>query len=82
MDEQLVGTLTYHDYKADVYSSSVPGEFRIVYRDPGGKELEQAPLTGISTYHQRENEILQRLHKLSEGAPPRRTPDLGDAGEY
>ena len=82
MDEQLVGTLTQGDYKADVYSTSLPGEFRVVYQDGGGRVLEEAPLTGISTYRQRETEILQRLGDLKEGRPPQSTPDQGDAGEY
>ena len=82
MDEQLVGTLNYDNYKADVYSSSVPGEFKIIYRDPAGRELEQSPMTGISTYHQREHEILEHLHQLSHGVPPGQPPDLEDSGEY
>ena len=82
MDEQIVGTLTFTDYKADVYSTSAPGEFRVVYRDSSGKILEEAPLTGISTYHQREAEITDRLRQLQEGAQPSQTPYLGDPGEY
>lgn len=82
MDEQIVGTLTFADYKADIYSTSAPGEFRIVYLDSSGKTLEEAPLTGISTYRQRETEITDRLRQLHAGARPSQTPDLGDAGEY
>ncbi|MBV8069999.1 MAG: hypothetical protein JO270_08860 [Acidobacteriaceae bacterium] len=82
MDEQLVGSLEYGNYKASVYSSNVPGEFKVVYSDPTGHALEEAPLTGISTYHQREQEIYKRLRELSQGAHPRRNPDRGDAGEY
>ncbi len=82
MDEQQVGTLSVEGYKAQVYSTSTPGEFRVIYQDPAGKTLEEAPLTGISTYRQREPEILARLQELHDGAPPSRAPDLGDAGEY
>lgn len=82
MDEQLVGTLNYDDYKADVYSSNVPGEFKIVYRDAAGRELEHSPMTGISTYHQREHEILEHLQALSHGLPAGNPPDLDDSGEY
>lgn len=82
MNEQLVGTLTFAEYKADVYSASTPGEFRIVYQDASGKVLEEAPLTGISSYRQRESEIIDRLRQLHEGAQPPKTPYLGDAGEY
>lgn len=82
MDEQLVGTLDYLDYKAEVYSTAIPGEFRVVYLDSSGQVLEEAPVTGISTYHQRESDIVDRLRQLKEGAHPQKTPDLGDSGEY
>ena len=82
MDEQQVGTLTFSGYTAQVYSTKTPGEFRVIYQDPGGKTLEEAPLTGISTYHQRESEILARLRQFRDGAPPVPTPYLGDPGEY
>ncbi len=82
MDAQHVGTLNYQDFKADIYSTTVPGEFKVIYSDAGGKQLEEAPLTGISSYKQREAEIVDRLRQLKEGAKPARTPDQGDAGEY
>lgn len=82
MDAQLVGTLSYQDYKADIYSTSVPGEFKVVYLNDAGKPLEEAPLTGISSYKQRETEIVDRLRQLSEGAQPAETPYQGDSGEY
>lgn len=82
MDEQLVGELSYRDFKAEIYSTSVPGEFRVRYLDKSGKQLEEAPLTGISTYKQREQEIVERLRQFSEGGKSAETPDQGDAGEY
>ena len=82
MDEQLVGTLKHVGYKADIFSTSMPGEFRVVYQDPAGKILAEAPLTGISSYKQRESEILDRLIALSDGAELPQTPDQGDPGEY
>jgi hypothetical protein len=82
MDEQLVGELSYRDFKAEIYSTSVPGEFRVMYLDKSGRQLEEAPLTGISTYKQREQEIIARLRQFSEGAEPAQTPDQGDPGEY
>ena len=82
MDVQIVGTLNYQTWKAEIYSTSVPGEFKVVYLDPSGKQLEEAPLTGISTYKQREAEIIDRLRQFSEGAKPAETPYQGDAGEY
>ena len=82
MDEQSVATLTLGNFKAEIFSTNIPGEFKVVYRDGSGKQVEEAPLTGISTYKQREPEILDRLRQLSEGARPESTPDLGDSGEY
>ena len=82
MDEQLVGTLELLDYKAEIYSTAVPGEFRVAYLDSKGETVEETPLTGISSYHQREADIKERLKQLKEGAPPQRTPNLGDSGEY
>ncbi len=82
MDEQLVGTLKHGEYKADIFSTSMPGEFRVVYQDPAGKTLVEAPLTGISSYKQRESEIHDRLKRLSEGEKAPAIPDQGDPGEY
>jgi hypothetical protein len=82
MDAQLVETLGDGGFKADIYSLSIPGEFRVVYRDAQGGVLEEGLLTGISTYKQREGEIRTRLHELAHGDKPRATPDRGGAGEY
>lgn len=82
MEERLVDTITSGKFRADIYSTSLPGEFRVVYRDGKGSVLEEAPLTGISTYKQRETEIVERLRKLAHGASPQKTPDRGDSGEY
>jgi len=81
-ETQLVGTLTHGDYKAEIFSTNMPGEFKVVYQDPAGKELEEAPLTGISSYRQREGEISEHLRQLAHGSPPAKVPDLGDSGEY
>lgn len=82
MDAQLIDTLTYADLHADIYSMDLPGEFKVVYRDSAGKQLEEVPLTGISSYKQRKPEILARLQELKEGAKTERIPDRGDPGEY
>ena len=68
MDEQPIRTLTFASYKADVYSTNYPGEFRIIYVDGLGNALEEMSLTGISTYRQRESEIVSRLRQLHESA--------------
>ena len=82
MDAQLVETLGDGDFKAEIYSLSMPGEFRVVYRDSSGRALEESLLTGISTYKQRQPEILARLHQLAHGAEPSRKPERGDPGEH
>ncbi len=82
MEEELVATLTLGGLKADVYSLSIPGEFKVIYRGRGDETIEEAPLTGISTYKQREPEIMARLKQLSAGAKPNPNPVLGDPGEY
>jgi hypothetical protein len=82
MEGELVATLTLDDFKADIYSLSIPGEFKVIYSAPDGKILEKSPLTGISSYKQREPEIMARLKQLSKGAKPASVPDRGDPGEY
>ena len=82
MEEQPVGTLTYADLKAEVYSSNLPGEFKIIYRDASGAALEEESLSGVSTYRQREPEILGRLQQLSEHGKLAPTSELADSGEY
>ena len=82
MSQDPIGTLTYSNFKADIYSTSLPGEFNVIYRDGSGKPVEEAPLTGVSSYRQRESEIKDRLQQLAKGTPPAKTPDQGDAGEY
>ena len=82
MDEQLVDTLTRGDWSAEIYSVSLPGEFEVVYRNGQGDEVERVTVTGVSSYHQREREIVARLEQLRKGGGSGEKPDLGDAGEY
>ncbi len=80
-ENHLVGTLSHGEYTAEVFSTNIPGEFKVVYQDASGKQLEEAPLTGISSYRQRENEIREHLSRLAHGETTA-VPDLGDPGEY
>lgn len=82
MEARLLTSFDYEGWKADIYSADLPGEFKVAYRNAEGKTVEEAPLTGISTYHQRSREILDRLKALAEGAAPAKVPDRGDWGEY
>jgi hypothetical protein len=82
MEEQLVRTLTRGDWTAEIYSMSMPGEFEVVYRNSVGDEVERVTVTGVSSYHQREAEIIERLEQLRKGDLSAAKPDLEDAGEY
>jgi hypothetical protein len=81
-ETQQVGSFTRENLTANVYSTDLPGEFKVIYQDDAGKVLEEVPLTGISSYKQREQEILDRLQELSDSSRATPPPDLGDAGEY
>jgi hypothetical protein len=80
--EEPVGTLTYSDLRADIYTTSLPGEFKVVYRDSAGSPLAEESLSGVSTYRQRESEILGRLQQLSEHGALASDSELADSGEY
>jgi hypothetical protein len=82
MDEQLVRTITRGDWTAEIYSLSMPGEFEVMYRNSQGNEIERVTLTGVSSYHQREAEIITHLEQLEKGDLSAAKPDLEDAGEY
>jgi hypothetical protein len=83
MEEMSVRTLAEAGWKAEIYSTAIPGEFRVVYEDDQGHTVEQTRVTGISSYHQREGEILDHLHKLRTGEiVPEQPVDLSDPGEY
>jgi hypothetical protein len=82
MEEQLVDTFTDDGWTAEIYSLSMPGEFEVVYRNENGGEVERVTVTGVSTYHQREDEIRTRLEQLRKGQGSAGKPNLEDAGEY
>ncbi len=82
MDDQPLGQFEYGSVRAEIYSTNLPGEFNIVYRDASGKVLEQGLLTGVSTYRQRESEIMDRLKELSKGEAGPPSADLTSSGEY
>jgi hypothetical protein len=82
MEQRLVGTLEHNHYKAEIYSTDIPGEFKVRYRKPNWKVIHEVPLTGISSYKQREHEIEEQLHRYAHGVKEEVAPDLEDAGEY
>ena len=67
--------------KAEVYESAMPGQFSIQYYNAAGTLLLEEPLTGVSSYKQREDEILARIEELCQGGNPD-SAALSDSGEY
>ncbi len=80
MDEPLA-TIEEGSVRAEIYECELPGQFTIRYRNQDGSLLCEEPLTGVSSYHQREQEIRSRLSELSKGHEPTGSP-LSDSGEY
>jgi hypothetical protein len=67
--------------KAEIYETALPGQFTVRYVDVKGATICEEPLSGVSSYHQREREILDRLQQLCEGEKPK-SAVLADPGEY
>lgn len=66
---------------ANIYELEMPGQFSIQYCDASGKVLAEEQLSGVSSYRQREDEIMERLKTVCAGGKP--APDeLDDSGEY
>jgi hypothetical protein len=80
MDEPLA-TIEEGNSRAEIYECNLPGQFTIRYRSQDGSLLAEEPLSGVSSYHQREQEIRSRLHELAKGHDPSGSP-LSDSGEY
>ncbi len=77
----LLTTLTQGDFKVEIFSSDLPGEFTLRFLDGAGQLLEESKLSGVSSYRQREPEIMQRLQAFAGGVEPPPS-DLASAGEY
>lgn len=67
--------------KAEIYETALPGQFTVRYVDEHGTVLAEEQLSGVSSYRQRETEILGRLSKLCEGRGVK-SAALADSGEY
>jgi hypothetical protein len=80
--EEPIGTVTDGNWKALVYEHKLPGEYTVQYLNEAGNVIEEEPLTGVSSYHQRESEIAQRLRELRGGSKPDEGAELADSGEY
>ena len=82
MDHEPVGRFEHAGFTAEIYSTSLPGEFKICYRDGAGESIAEEMLSGVSTYRQREPEIKDKLKALSEGKSAAASAGLADSGEY
>ena len=71
-----IATLTSGAYKAEIYSCELPGEFTIHFLDAAGALLEETTMTGVSTYRQRESEIMEHLQSFNVGAGTAAPVDL------
>lgn len=80
MDTPLA-TLEEGSCKAEVYETALPGQFSVRYLNADGTVAGEEPLTGVSTYKQREQEIRDRIGELCKGEPLAGAP-LADSGEY
>lgn len=81
MDNPLA-TIEGRGCSAEIYEQSLPGQFIILYRSSAGDVLEEAELTGVSTYRQREAEIRDHLDQICAGLQPKDPDALSSAGEY
>ena len=77
-----IATIERHGCKAEIYEQALPGQFTIVYRSASGEVLEEAELTGVSTYRQRESEINDHLEQICAGLNPPPPEEMADSGEY
>ena len=79
--ESPLATLEEGTCKAEIYEDAMPGQFTIRYIGTNGSLLCEEPLTGVSSYRQREQEIRLRLSELCQGHNVR-PGSLSDSGEY
>lgn len=81
-EAEPIATLTSGVFKAEIFSGELPGEFTIRFLDGAGSVLEETKMSGVSTYRQRESEILERLQTFALGEEPAEPADLSASGEY
>lgn len=74
-----LATLVQGMCKAEIYEAALPGQFLVRYYDSKGAMLAEEELTGVSTYKQREAEILERIQQFCQGAD---STGLANSGEY
>jgi hypothetical protein len=79
--DTLLTTLEHGRCKAEIYETLLPGQFSVHYRNEKGDVLAEESLTGVSSYRQREDEIIARMEEFCKGMRPE-APELADPGEY
>ena len=79
--DTLLTTLEHGKCKAEIYETALPGQFSIHYTNQQGDVLAEEALTGVSSYRQREQEIIARMEEFCKGMEPQ-SDALADPGEY
>jgi hypothetical protein len=77
----ILATLEHGSCKAEIYETKLPGQFSVHYCDLTGATLAEEPLTGVSSYRQREQEIIARMEILCAGGKVK-LGQMADVGEY
>lgn len=79
--DTLLTTLEHGKCKAEIYETTLPGQFSIHYTNDKGEVLAEEALTGVASYRQREEEIIARMDEFCKGMEP--PPGaLAASGEY
>ncbi len=80
--ETPLATIEGSGCSAEIYEQALPGQFTVLYKSAAGEVLEEAELTGVSTYRQRESEIRDHLDQICAGLRPKDPDALASSGEY
>lgn len=78
----VIATIQHEGCTAEIHEQPLPGQFTILYKSASGEVMEEAELTGVSTYRQREVEIHKHLEQLCEGQRAAASDALESPGEY
>ena len=79
--DQLIATIEQGKCKVEIYDCGMPGQFTVRYFGQNGELLTEEPLSGVSSYHQREQEIRDRLSQICKGEEVE-PGELSEFGEY
>jgi hypothetical protein len=78
----VIATIEHDGCTAEIHEQAMPGHFTILYKTASGEVMEEAELTGVSTYRQRQVEIHEHLEQLCAGRRVAPSEALKNPGEY